>query len=77
MRNPSPSPGLSRNSLKTSIIAVALLYLLLALVSCTPTKAGRNNSDQPSAGANTHRSVNVAGRSNRYQYDPFYSNSHD
>ena len=38
MRNPSPSPGLSRNSLKTSIIAVALLYLLLALVSCTPTK---------------------------------------
>ena len=38
---------------------------------------GRNNADQPSTGANTHRSVNVAGRSNRYQYDPFYSNSHN
>ena len=40
-------------------------------------EAGRTNSDQPSTGANTHRSVNVAGRSNRYQYDPFYSNSHN
>ncbi len=31
---------------------------------------GRNNADQPSTGANTYRSVNDLGCSNRYQYDP-------
>ena len=38
MKSPSPRPGLPRASLTKSVIAVALLYLLLALVSCTPTK---------------------------------------
>ena len=38
MKSPSPRPGLPRPSLTKSVIAVALLYLLLALVSCTPTK---------------------------------------
>ena len=40
-------------------------------------EAGRTNADQPSTSANTYRSVNVACHSNRYQYDPFYSNSHN
>ena len=54
---------------------VALFAIVAGILRTN--RAGRSNSDQPSAGANTHRSVNVAGHFNRYHYDPFYSNSHD